>query len=167
MLHQTYLSVFKTIIDILRGIALASINSKISSSLYQRLFHIKKHSRYPSFQIPRINKGGAFFLKREFCYLWTLIYNASTFNFKLGQHSYGNILNLEGFTMVAMKHAWPCCFHEHVSLQSVFYGDSIAFNQVWMLDVGCDCAMFGWPIFSKHNPSTCEVFLVVWNNMSH
>ncbi len=59
--------------------------------------------------------------------------------------------------MVAMKLAWPCCFHEHVSLQSVIYGESIAFNQVWMLDVVGDCAMFGWPIFSRHNPSTCEV----------
>jgi hypothetical protein len=29
------------------------------------------------------------------------------------------------------------------------------------LDVVGDCAMFGWPIFSKHNPSTCEVSPVV------
>jgi len=60
MRHQADLSVFKTIIDILRGIALASINSKILSSLDQRLFHIKKHSRYPSFRIPGTDKGGYF-----------------------------------------------------------------------------------------------------------
>jgi len=60
MLHQANLSVLKTIIDILRGTTLASINSKILSSLDQRLFHIKKHSRYPSFQILAIDKGGYF-----------------------------------------------------------------------------------------------------------
>jgi len=60
MLHQADLGVFKTIIDILRGIALASINSKILSSLDQRLFHIKKHSRYQSFRIPGTDKGGYF-----------------------------------------------------------------------------------------------------------
>jgi hypothetical protein len=60
MFHQAYLGVFKTIIDILWGIALASINSKILSSLDQRLFHIKKHSRYPSFRIHGPNKGGYF-----------------------------------------------------------------------------------------------------------
>ncbi len=60
MLHQADLGVFKTIIDILRGIVLASINSKIFSSLDQRLFHIKKHSRYPSFRIPGTDKGGYF-----------------------------------------------------------------------------------------------------------
>ncbi len=58
MFHQADLSVFKTIIDILRGIVLAFVNSKILSSLDQHLFHIKKHSRYPSFQIPGTNKGG-------------------------------------------------------------------------------------------------------------
>ncbi len=60
ILHQAYLSVFKTIIDILWGITLASINSKILSSLDQCLFCIKKHSRYPSFQILGTNKGGYF-----------------------------------------------------------------------------------------------------------
>jgi hypothetical protein len=36
-----------------------------------------------------------------------------------------------------------------------------------MLDVVGYCAMFGWPIFWKHNPSTLWIFLVVWNYMSH
>ncbi len=48
------------IIDILWGIVLASINSKILSSLDQHLFHIKKHSRYPSFWILGIDKGRYF-----------------------------------------------------------------------------------------------------------
>jgi hypothetical protein len=60
-----------------------------------------------------------------------------------------------------MKLAWPCCLHEHVSFQSVVEGESMAFNQVWMLDVVGDYAMFGWPIFSRHIPSICEIFLVV------
>jgi hypothetical protein len=60
MLHQVDLGVFKTIIDILRRIALVSINSKIFSSLNQCPFHIKKHSKYPSFRILGTNKGGYF-----------------------------------------------------------------------------------------------------------
>jgi hypothetical protein len=60
MLYQAYLGVFKTIINILRGIVLASINSKIFSSLDWCFFHINKHSRYPSFQILGIDKGGYF-----------------------------------------------------------------------------------------------------------
>jgi hypothetical protein len=66
MLHQTNLGVFKMIIDILQGIALTSINSKILSSLDQHLFHIKKHSRYQSFWIPGTEKGGCFSSNAKF-----------------------------------------------------------------------------------------------------
>jgi hypothetical protein len=51
--------------------------------------------------------------------------NASTFNSTLGQHSCGSILNLEGLVVVAMKLAWPCCFHEHVNFKVLFKGSPL------------------------------------------
>ncbi len=60
LLHQVYLNVFKMIIDILHGIALASINSKILSSLDQFLLHIKKHSSTHHFEFMELTKVGIF-----------------------------------------------------------------------------------------------------------
>jgi hypothetical protein len=60
ILHQAYLGVFKTIIDILHGIALASINSQILSSLDNAFLILKNIQGTHHFEFLELTRVGIF-----------------------------------------------------------------------------------------------------------
>ena len=59
MLHQFDLGVFKTLVDILRSIAV-STSTTILPELDRRLLCIKNSSRFSKFLVPSTDKGGYF-----------------------------------------------------------------------------------------------------------
>jgi len=113
MFHQANLGVLKTIMDILWGIALVSINSKIFSSLNQCPFHIKKHSKYPSFWILITGKGGYFssnanFVAFEHCFVMQVISIPRLVNILVG-----GFMNLEGLTSGCHETCMALYLHKH------------------------------------------------------
>jgi hypothetical protein len=60
IMHQSDLGIFKTLVEIVRSMAISSACQSHLRVLDDRLLLIKKTSRYSSFRIPGTDKGGYF-----------------------------------------------------------------------------------------------------------
>jgi hypothetical protein len=60
ILHQSNLGVFKTLVSIIRNIAMENPHQHVLKEMDRRLFTIKNKSRFPNFQVPGNEKSKYF-----------------------------------------------------------------------------------------------------------